>query len=187
MGIANSLTNQLLIAMPTMADPRFTKSVIFVCVHNEDGAMGLIINKLADGLTFDILLKQLKIDPIGNTQKLPIHFGGPVETGRGFVLHSSDYIRDGTIEVSDEVSLTATIDILQKISKNNGPKNFLVTLGYAGWGAGQLDAEMQQNSWLHVPPDEDLVFGPDINSKWESAITKIGIDLSLLSAESGHA
>ncbi len=187
MSAADYLTGQLLIAMPAMGDPRFSKSVIYMCVHNEEGAMGLIVNKLADPLTFADLLSQLDIESLGVAPELPIHFGGPVETGRGFVLHSADYTGDGTIDVADDMALTATIDILKDIAEGNGPERFFLALGYAGWGAGQLDGEIQQNAWLHVPADADLTFGPDIDSKWERAIAKIGVDLSLLSGEAGHA
>lgn len=187
MSAADYLTGQLLIAMPAMSDPRFAKSVIYMCVHNEEGAMGLIINKLADDLAFADLLSQLNIETLGVAPQLPIHFGGPVETGRGFVLHSMDYNRDGTIDVAGDVGLTATIDILQDIAHNKGPERFFLALGYAGWGAGQLDGEIQQNAWLHVPADPDLTFGPDIESKWEGTIAKIGVDLSLLSGDAGHA
>ena len=181
------LTGQLLVAMPAMGDPRFSRSVIYMCVHNEEGAMGLIINKLADTLSFRELLKQLDIENLGGAPKLPIHFGGPVETGRGFVLHSSEYNRDGTIEVADGMALTATIDILQDIAEKHGPEKFLLALGYAGWGAGQLDGEIQQNAWLHVPSDLELTFGQDNEGKWEHAIAKIGVNPSLLSGEVGHA
>ena len=184
---ADYLTGQLLIAMPMMDDPRFSKSVIYMCVHNDEGAMGLIVNKLSDDLAFADLLKQLNIKTLGGVPSLPIHFGGPVETGRGFVLHSSDYVRDGTIDIGDGVSRTATIDILQDIAENNGPEQFFLALGYAGWNKGQLDGEIQQNAWLHVQADEALTFGPDIERKWERAITKIGVDLSLLSGDLGHA
>lgn len=184
---ANYLTGQLLIAMPAMGDPRFSKSVIYMCVHNEEGAMGLIVNKLADELSFAELLTQLDIESLGVAPQLPIHFGGPVETGRGFVLHSAEYNQEGTIEVAEGMALTATIDILQDIAENRGPEKFLLALGYAGWGAGQLDGEIRQNAWLHVPDDPDLTFGADNDAKWELAIAKIGVDLSLLSGEAGHA
>ena len=187
MSAADYLTGQLLVAMPAMGDPRFSKSVIYMCAHNGEGAMGLVVNKLADGLGFADLLDQLNIETLGVAPSLPIHFGGPVEMGRGFVLHSSDYVRDGTIDVGGGVGLTATIDILQDIAEGSGPVQFFLALGYAGWGAGQLDSEIQQNAWLHVPADPDLMFGPDIDSKWERAITKIGIDLALLSGAAGHA
>ena len=181
------LTGQLLVAMPAMGDSRFSRSVIYMCVHNEEGAMGLIINKLTDALSFTELLTQLDIKTLGGAPKSPIHFGGPVETGRGFVLHSSEYNRDGTIDVADGMALTATIDILKDIAEKCGPEKFLLALGYAGWGAGQLDGEIQQNAWLHVPADPELTFDQDNEEKWENAIAKIGVNPSLLSGEVGHA
>ena len=181
------LTGQLLVAMPAMGDPRFSRRVIYMCVHNEEGAMGLIINKIADALSFQELLIQLDIKKLGGAPQFPIHFGGPVDTGRGFVLHSSEYNRDGTIKVAEGMALTATIDILQDIAEKRGPEKFLLALGYAGWGVGQLDSEIQQNAWLHVPADPELTFNQDNEGKWEHAIAKIGVNLSLLSGEAGHA
>ncbi|WP_353857527.1 YqgE/AlgH family protein [Azospirillum formosense] len=181
------LTGQLLIAMPGMTDPRFQRTVIYMCAHNEDGAMGLVVNRLFGSVTFEDLLEQLEIeiqDPIAN---MPVHYGGPVESGRGFVLHSTDYVRDGTLVVDDEVALTATIDILRAISENRGPRRNILLLGYAGWGPGQLDAEIQANGWLNVPCDESLLFDPELDTKWERSIAKLGVSLSMLSAEAGHA
>jgi len=181
------LTGQLLVAMPSMADPRFERSVIYVCVHNEDGAMGLVINKLMESLTFNELLEQLEIAPAQTEDEIRIHFGGPVETGRGFVLHSQEYQQDGTVIMEEGVGLTATVDILRDIADGKGPRDHLLALGYAGWGPGQLDGEMQENAWLNVPPDEQLVFGGSLESKWERSLAKIGVDLTLLSGEAGHA
>ena len=181
------LTGQLLIAMPTMRDPRFEKTVIYMCVHNAEGAMGLVVNRQIDGLTFPELLGQLNIDSGPSAPSLPIHFGGPVEPGRGFVLHSPDYGQSGTIMVDPEVGLTATVDILKDMAGERGPEHSLLALGYAGWGPGQLDGEIQQNAWLHVPADRALVFGPELESKWEQAFAKIGIDPALLSGDAGHA
>ena len=181
------LTGQLLIAMPNMQDPRFERSVIYLCVHNSDGAMGLVINQLADELNFPDLLEQLGIESAGDAAGVPIHVGGPVESGRGFVLHTNDYAQGSTIQVNDSVSLTATVDILKDIAEGHGPRQALLALGYAGWGAGQLDGEIQQNSWLNVNADESLLFGDRPNSKWEESLAKLGIDLSLLSGEAGHA
>ncbi|AIB11301.1 UPF0301 protein YqgE [Azospirillum argentinense] len=181
------LTGQLLIAMPGMTDPRFQRTVIYMCAHNEDGAMGLVVNRLFGSVTFEDLLEQLEIEiqePIAN---MPVHYGGPVESGRGFVLHSTDYVRDGTLVVDDEVALTATIDILRAISENRGPRRNILLLGYAGWGPGQLDAEIQANGWLNVPCDETLLFDPELDTKWERSIAKLGVSLSMLSAEAGHA
>lgn len=184
---ADYLTGQLLIAMPAMGDPRFERSVIYMCVHNAEGAMGLIVNKVADSLTFPHLLEQLEIETLGVVRNLPVYFGGPVETGRGFVLHSGDYRQDDTIMVGDEIGLTATIDVLRDIAEEKGPAEVLLALGYAGWGPCQLDGEIQQNAWLHVPADMGLLFHADDDAKWERAIAKIGVDISLLSGEAGHA
>ena len=181
------LTGQLLIAMPNMRDPRFEKSVIYMCVHNAEGAVGLVVNRQIDSITFPDLLKQLNIEPADTAPNLPIHFGGPVETGRGFVLHSAEYGQTGTIMVGDSVGLTATVDILKDMAARRGPKNSLLALGYACWGPGQLDGEIQQNAWLNAPADEGLIFDPAIETKWSRAIAKIGIDPSLLSGDAGHA
>ncbi len=181
------LTGQLLIAMPGMMDPRFQRTVIYMCAHNEDGAMGLVVNKLFGSITFNDLLDQLGLEDTKPTANLPVHYGGPVESGRGFVLHSTDYVREGTLVVDDEVALTATIDVLRAIAENRGPKRSFLLLGYAGWGPGQLDAEFQANGWLNVPCDEDLLFDPDLEAKWERAIGKLGVSVSMLSGEAGHA
>jgi len=181
------LTGQLLIAMPHMQDPRFERSVIYVCVHNPEGAMGLVVNRLADELTFPDLLEQLGIETEQDRSDLPIHIGGPVESGRGFVLHTSDYKQGSTIRVDERVNLTATVDILKDIAAGRGPRQALLALGYAGWGAGQLDGEIQQNTWLSVPADETLIFDTDLDHKWERSIAKLGVDVSLLSGDAGHA
>ena len=185
--LSGYLTGQLIVAMPAMSDPRFERSVIYMCVHNEDGAMGLVVNRLMDSLTFDDLLLQLGMDNTNHDRDIRVHFGGPVESGRGFVLHSNDYTQEGTVPMENGVSLTATVDILRDIADGHGPRDHLLALGYAGWGPGQLDGEIQENAWLHCPADENLVFDPDLGSKWERAMQKIGIDLSLLSGEAGHA
>ncbi len=181
------LAGQLIIAMPGMRDPRFEKSVIYMCAHNEDGAMGLVINRALESLTFPDMLEQLGIDPVGAGDKINVHFGGPVESGRGFVLHSRDYLQEATMVVDHDVALTATIEILKAIADGQGPRQSLLALGYAGWGPGQLDTEIKGNGWLHVAADSDLVFGPDLNSKWQRAMDKIGIDPRMLSAAAGHA
>ena len=181
------LPGQLLIAMPSMTDPRFEKSVIYMCAHNADGAMGLVINRAIDSLTFPELLEQLEIDSGSGGDQIRVLFGGPVEQARGFVLHSPDYIQDASLVVDDNVVLTATIDILRAIADGTGPNNCLLALGYAGWGAGQLDSEIKSNGWLSVDADEDLVFGCDLDEKWERAMTKIGIDPRMLSDNAGHA
>jgi len=181
------LTGQLLVAMPNMRDPRFEKTVIYMCVHNAEGAVGLVLNRQIESITFPDLLRQLNIEGGDDAPELPIHFGGPVETGRGFVLHSSDYGQSGTIMVGDLIGLTATVDILKDMAAHRGPRSSMLALGYAGWGPGQLDNEIQQNAWLNVPSDTGLVFDVGIDSKWTRAIAKLGIDPSLLSGDAGHA
>lgn len=186
-GASGYLSGQLLIAMPKMLDPRFERTVIYMCVHNADGAMGLIVNRPLEALSFSELLGQMDIQCPGAVAEFPVQYGGPVETGRGFVLHTPDYDRDGTITVNDEIGLTATIEILKDMAANHGPRRAILTLGYAGWGPGQLDGEIQQNAWLNVPADDALLFDADIGSRWERAIAKIGVDLALLSGDHGHA
>jgi putative transcriptional regulator len=186
-GEAGYLTGQLLVAMPQMRDPRFARSVIYMCAHNADGAMGLVVNRRVGSITFDDLLQQLGLGPNRRDDDIRIHFGGPVEQGRGFVLHSADYQQSGTMRVDDGVALTATLDILKEMAAGGGPRRTLLALGYAGWGPGQLDAEIQANGWLQVPADEALVFDDDVDHKWERAIGKIGVDLSMLSGDAGHA
>jgi putative transcriptional regulator len=181
------LTGQLLIAMPSMRDARFARTVIFMCAHNQNGAMGLVINRLVGAITFPDLLDQLGIQKTADTEEIRVHFGGPVESGRGFVLHSSDYNQDSTLEVDSKVALTATIDILRDIATGSGPRQRLMALGYAGWGPGQLDLEIQDNGWLHVEADDELIFGDDLSNKWERAIGKLGVSVSMLSDEAGHA
>ena len=181
------LSGQLLIAMPGMMDPRFEKSVIYICAHNSDGAMGLVINRPFDSLTFPELLEQLEIVPKGDEESIRVLFGGPVEQARGFVLHSPDYLQDVSLVVDENIALTATIDILRAIAGGTGPNNCLLALGYAGWGAGQLDLEIKNNGWLSVGADEDLIFGGDLDDKWEQAMAKIGIDPRMLSDGAGHA
>jgi putative transcriptional regulator len=181
------MTGQLLVAMPQMRDARFSRTVIYVCAHTSDGAMGLIINRLVGSLTFPDLLEQLGIDGIVDSEHIRIRSGGPVETGRGFVLHSADYQEDATLQVGEHVGLTATIDILRDIAAGSGPKRSLLALGYAGWGPGQLDAEIQANAWLCVPADDDLIFDDQLTDKWERSIGKLGVDYKLLSSDAGRA
>ncbi|HZD25519.1 MAG TPA: YqgE/AlgH family protein [Alphaproteobacteria bacterium] len=181
------LTGQLLIAMPSIGDPRFERTVIYICAHSTDGAMGLIVNRLAEEIDFDELLDQLDVDHNGGSHDLRVHVGGPVETGRGFVLHTLDYQQDSTLVVSDSIGLTATVDILRAIAEDRGPAHCLLALGYAGWAAGQLDTEIQANGWLNAPADLALVFDDDIDGKWRRALTKVGVDLSFLSSHAGHA
>ena len=181
------LTGQLLMAMPGMPDPRFQRTVIYMCAHNAEGAMGLVINRLFGAITFGDLLEQLEIRPTRSVADLRVHYGGPVESGRGLVLHTTDFIRDGTLKVDDDVALTATVDILRAIADGRGPRLSLLALGYAGWGPGQLDAEMQANGWLTAESDEALMFDRDLETKWERSIAKLGVRLSMLSGQAGHA
>ncbi|MDQ8726716.1 YqgE/AlgH family protein [Bradyrhizobium sp. LHD-71] len=192
---AEYLDGQMLIAMPVMDDERFQRSVIYVCAHSSEGAMGIIVNRPAGSIDFPGLLMQLDIIKKGDRIMLPqdaeamkVLRGGPVETGRGFVLHSSDFfIKDSTLPIDDEISLTATLDILKAIASGAGPKRAILALGYAGWAPGQLENEIQHNGWLHCPADSDLVFDKDVDSKYERALKKIGINLAMLSNEAGHA
>ncbi len=181
------LTGQLLVAMPQMRDPRFMRTVIYMCAHSTDGAAGLVVNKLVDNVSFPDLLEQLNIQTGPVEDEIFVHFGGPVETGRGFVLHSSDYMQDATLVIDEQIGLTATVDILKSIAEGGGPDRSLLALGYAGWGAGQLDEEIQANGWLTVAPDVPLVFDDDLDGKWERAMNKMGVDFSKLSGDAGHA
>jgi len=181
------LEGKLLLAMPGMGDPRFERAVIFVCTHNADGAMGLIVNKAIENLTFEQLLDQLDIDITAPISDVPIHAGGPVETGRGFVLHSADYVQNSTLITSETMALTATVDVLKAVATGRGPERHLLALGYAGWGAGQLEEEMQQNGWLLADADDEVIFHTNLEDKWPRAMSMIGVDISMLSTESGHA
>jgi putative transcriptional regulator len=187
------LDGQLLIAMPSMSDRRFARSVIYMCAHSEDGAMGLIVNQRAPHISFAELLDQLSIEGSDQGQPvepidLDVHVGGPVETGRGFVLHSSDYFAaDSTLSIDREVSLTATVDILRAIAGGKGPSRAMLALGYAGWRPGQLEDEIQANGWLHCPSDLDLLFDRNLDHKYDRALSKIGVDPSHLVSDAGHA
>jgi len=181
------LSGALLVAMPGMKDLWFERTVIYMCAHNAEGAMGLVVNRALESLTFPNLLKQLDIEPGDVGEAINVHFGGPVETGRGFVLHTPDYLQDATMIVSDEVALTATVDILKAIAAGVGPRRHLLALGYAGWEPGQLDTEIKANGWLHCSADDGLVFDTDLESKWDRAMAKIGVDPRLLTEFAGHA
>jgi putative transcriptional regulator len=182
----NWLNGQLLIAMPGMQDPRFDRTVLYLCTHSAEGAMGLIINRVFGEIRFSDLMSQLGIEGRVGTDR-PVHFGGPVDCSRGFVLHSTDFRSDQTLVVGDKVALTATKDILRAIVDGTGPDRALFALGYASWHAGQLDSEMQANVWLTAPADSDLLFDLDLDSKWERAIARLGFNAAMLSPEVGHA
>lgn len=189
------LDGQILIAMPGMEDQRFSRSLVYLCAHSAEGAMGIILNQLAPQVSFGDLLVQLDIIPSkdqirlpGLAQRMRVHHGGPVETSRGFVLHSTDYFIDNaTLPIDDDVSLTTTIEILKAIAEGRGPRAAVLALGYAGWQPGQLESEIQANAWLHCPPDASLVFDSDVEAKYDRALRKIGIDIGLLSRDAGHA
>jgi putative transcriptional regulator len=185
---AGFLKGQLLVAMPAMQDLRFDRSVIYMCAHSKDGAMGLVINKPAPNITFTELMEQLGIETGGGFQDIRVHFGGPVETSRGFVLHSSDYfLEEATLRVTPDIGLTATVDILRALVGGAGPRHSILALGYAGWSSGQLEAELQANGWLHCPADENLLFGVGMDDKWAAAMKRIGIDPAQLSGQAGRA
>ena len=189
------LDGQFLIAMPTILDGPFARTVVYLCAHSPEGAMGITINQPARQITFRDLLVQLDIIPEGPEIRLPgpagrmrVHSGGPVETGRGFVLHSSDYfIENSTLPIDDHVSLTATLEILKAIATGNGPESALLALGYAGWSPGQLDSEIQANGWLHCPALPELIFDPDLDGKYGRALSLMGVDPARLSGQARHA
>ena len=184
----NTLTGKLLIAMPGMGDPRFERSVIFMCSHGDDGALGLIVNKPTPAISFPQLLDQLEIDAGPSSRQINVHFGGPVENGRGFVLHSNDYdANDSTLEVGADFGMTATLDILEDIARGQGPGQAILALGYSGWGPGQLEDEIRDNGWLAVDSSPELVFASDDDGKWAAALSSIGVDPLTLSATAGRA
>ncbi|MEP9367498.1 YqgE/AlgH family protein [Xanthobacter sp. VNH20] len=189
------LDGQMLIAMPSMQDERFSRALIYVCAHSNEGAMGIIVNQAASHINFADLLVQLDVVPEDARILLPrragavkVLRGGPVETGRGFVLHSSDYfIENSTLPIDGGICLTATLDILKAIAGGTGPHSAVLALGYAGWAPGQLETEIQANGWLHCPADPDLIFGESIETKYDLALRKLGIDPGMLSSDAGHA
>lgn len=182
-----SLVGQVLIAMPGMEDPRFTQSVIFVCAHTAEGAMGIVINRPLAEPSFSDLLKQLEVLPAPPARSLPLRSGGPVDNSRGFVLHSADWIGEGSLRVNVDTALTASLDVLKAIASGGGPARGLLALGYAGWGPGQLDTEMQQNAWLCAPADAGLLFDDAADTAWRRALARLNIDPMLLSGAAGHA
>jgi putative transcriptional regulator len=189
------LDGQMLIAMPSMRDVRFMRSVIYICAHSSDGAMGIVVNQLAGDIDFPKLLVKLDVIPEDQRIQLPndarsmqVLKGGPVETQRGFVLHSADYfMENSTLPIDDGICLTATLDILKAIAHGAGPANAVLALGYAGWAPGQLESEIQDNGWLHCSADRELIFGEDASGKYFKALQKLGIQPGMLSSEAGHA
>lgn len=189
------LDGQMIIAMPSMRDDRFSRTLIYICAHSSEGAMGIVVNQPAANITFPDLLVQLEVIPATGLIQLPsraetvkVLKGGPVETGRGFVLHSSDFfIESSTLPIDDGICLTATLDILKAIATGEGPSSAVLALGYAGWAPGQLESEIQQNGWLHCAADADLIFDARPETKYERALRKLGVDLGMLSSQAGHA
>lgn len=182
-----NLTGQLLIAMPAMEDPRFAGSVILLCAHTDEGAMGIVLNQPLARPTFDKLLQQLDVKPIPPARRIQLCSGGPVDGGRGFVLHTSDWTSDGSLRVDDRLALTASLDVLQEIAGGGGPREGLLALGYAQWGAGQLDREMGDNVWLSAPAELELLFDADFETKWRRALGILRVDPLLLVGVAGHA
>jgi putative transcriptional regulator len=180
------LSGKLLLAMPGMADPRFERAVIAICVHDENGAVGIGIGLKRAGLRFRGLLAQLGIDA-GDAPDCAVHHGGPVEPGRGFVLHSTDWGGQDTLHVAGLCAMTGTIDVLKAIAEGRGPSQWMVALGYAGWGEGQLEAELQDNAWLTVEADRAILFDTPIEQRWSAAARLMGVDLTLLTDYAGHA
>jgi len=189
------LDGQMLIAMPTMGDERFSRSLIYMCAHSSEGAMGIIVNHPAAHVSFPDLLVQLEVVGASELIQLPPHAGdvkvlkgGPVETGRGFVLHSADFfIENSTLPIDNGICLTATLDILKAIAHGEGPQSAVLALGYAGWAPGQLENEITENGWLNCDADAELIFGADVEGKYAQAMRKLGVDLGKLSSEAGHA
>lgn len=180
-----SLRNHVLIAMPTLSDGFFDRSIIYICAHSAEGAMGIVLNQVMPDVEFSDLTEQLHIP---TSPRAPVvHFGGPVETGRGFVLHTTDFERDDTVKLTDTLSITGTIEILRAIASGHGPVRSIFALGYAGWGPGQLEAELQANSWLTVPADDDLIFSSDLPHKWDLALARLGVSPLMLSLHGGRA
>jgi putative transcriptional regulator len=189
------LDGQMLIAMPAMLDDRFARSLIYVCAHSSEGAMGIVVNHPAPNINFSDLLVKLDVIPAADVIRLPsragivrVMRGGPVETERGFVLHSADFfIENSTLPIDEGVCLTATLDILKAIARGAGPASAILALGYAGWSPGQLESELQHNGWLHCSADPELIFGTDVSAKYDRAMQKIGIRPGMLSSDVGHA
>jgi putative transcriptional regulator len=181
-----NFTNHFLIAMPGLADPFFARTVTYLCQHNEDGALGIIVNRQSE-LTLSDIMEQMEIEvreeAVG---QIPVYFGGPVQPDRGFILHEPSRVWTSTLKVSDSISLTTSRDILEAISQGEGPEKILVALGYAGWGKGQLEQEIVQNSWLNAPAEQSIIFNQPVGNRWKAAAGLMGVDISLLTAPAGH-
>jgi Putative transcriptional regulator len=192
--MSENLAKQLLIAMPSMEDPNFSRTVTLICEHTDDGAMGIVVNQPTTLLVDELLdnFGPTDADSKQNGKKStsldgPVYAGGPVQIDRGFILHDSDKQWESTHIIDNHLSLTTSEDILVAIAQGKGPENALVALGYAGWGAGQLEEEISANSWLTVPYDTQILFNTPIDQRWQSAATKLGVDVNLISSQAGHA
>ncbi len=182
-----NLTNHFLIAMPGLEDANFFHTVTYICEHNEQGAMGIVINRPTD-LQLNDILDQLEIPPSESPKaEQTIYIGGPVQTDRGFVLHSADSAWDSTMQITGNISVTTSLDILEAIAEGDGPEQTLIALGYAGWGEGQLEEELTVNTWLNGPADRQIIFNTQPEQRWQAAATLLGVDLNLLSGDAGHA
>lgn len=185
------LAGKLLLAMPMMGDPRFHRAVIYMCAHDANGAMGLVINHALPGMEFEDLIEQLGIASDIEIKlvpsSVPVMSGGPVEAARGFLLHSNDFVQPDTIKIDSSCSVTGTVEALKFVVRGEGPGQMLFILGYAGWGKGQLEREIQDNAWLVVDPDPQIIFHPEVDEKWTLAVQKLGFDPAMLSAEAGRA
>jgi putative transcriptional regulator len=181
------LTGQLLIAMPSLSDPRLSQGVIYMCAHTNEGAMGILLNRPLEQPSFDDLLRQLQIEPLPPARRIRLCVGGPVDNGRGFVLHTADWTGEGSLVVDQRLALTASLDVLKAIATGGGPRQGVLALGYVGWGPSQLEDEIQRNTWLSAPADESLLFDAEHDTKWRRALAKLRIDPLLLSDVAGHA
>jgi putative transcriptional regulator len=181
------LVGKILVAMPYLMDSRFTQSVVYICGHDQNGAMGIMINKPLIELTFLDLLRQVSIIPGPECPQIQIYHGGPIDISRGFVMHSHDYHTDTTVVVDSQIGVTSTLDILRAIARNNGPKKSMVCLGYAGWTSGQIEQEINDNDWIIMEPTMELIFETPSENKWRAALSKIGVDPSIMSLDFGHA
>jgi putative transcriptional regulator len=187
MSVETNLTNHFLIAMPRLEDPNFFHTVTYICEHNRDGAMGIVINRPME-LHLGDIFEQLEIQVSSpKATEQPVYLGGPVQSDRGFVLHDSATEWSSTLRINSEISVTTSLDILEAIAADKGPKNILVALGYAGWGAGQLESELAQNAWLSGPAQSDIIFDRPSQERWQAAADLLGVDLNLLSGDTGHA
>ena len=195
----NDLSGQLLISLPNISDPRFEKSVIYICSHTSEGAIGITLNQRIGTLSYDNFFNKIVRDikpkkslfkrkyNHKNKDDISLYFGGPVESTRGFILHSGEYKVNDTLMIGKKIGLTTDIDIIRDIAYGDGPKKSLFALGYAGWSSGQLEREFEENSWLNIPADDDLIFNKNNQKKWEQAIRKIGADPSMISNKIGNA